>query len=318
MIRLMFFLLLAIALRCSVASAEERLFEVYRIAKACAGDVEKLCAGVRPGDGRIKACVKEKVSQLSPACLETLLSAAVSDKEPSLKLNPGLTPGLQVHTPNARNYAYCEIAPIIETSHGIFAQFYNTTGTIGPSGGCPAAAFAAIDAKKLGERLSTKIVYMNPTPQSARRHWVMDENWVFAAGETVDFDGVAATWMASMSPPMLLSTIAAPMTPVEIHRQSKYLYRKGSQVFLMRTPDGKAYVMQSYATEVDKSLTFEQLPQLGAKLKLPAGWSFEAKTLTEDLTIDPRNANGVAHIIRDSLHNVYEGCGFDAACNYVP
>jgi hypothetical protein len=43
-----------------------------------------------------------------------------------------------------------------------------------------------------------------------------------------------------------------------------------------------------------------------------------AKTLTRELTIDPRKANGVAHIVRDGLHNVYEGCGFDKACNYVP
>lgn len=68
-----------------------------------------------------------------------------------------------------------------------------------------------------------------------------------------------------------------------------------------------------------KDLTFEQLPQLGSKLKnLPKGWKFETKVLTKDLTIDPRKAKGVAHIIRDELHDVYEGCGFDAACNYVP
>ena len=42
------------------------------------------------------------------------------------------------------------------------------------------------------------------------------------------------------------------------------------------------------------------------------------KKLMKDLTIDPRNANGVAHIVRDDHHNVYEGCGFDNACNYVP
>ncbi len=76
--------------------------------------------------------------------------------------------------------------------------------------------------------------------------------------------------------------------------------------------------MQSYATEVDKNLTINNLPQLATKLKLPDGWAFETKTLEKDLTIDPRKAEGVAHIIRDDLHNVYEGCGFDAACDYVP
>ena len=90
-------------------------------------------------------------------------------------------------------------------------------------------------------------------------------------------------------------------------------------IFVMRPPGGKvAYVMQSYATEVDPSLSFDRLAQLGTALKLPEGWSFEAKPLGQDLTIDPRNAGGVAHIVRDELHNVYEGCGFDTDCNFVP
>jgi hypothetical protein len=146
----------------------------------------------------------------------------------------------------------------------------------------------------------------------------MNEMWCFKAGETVDFLGVAATWMAAMSPEDMKGVSGKNYTPGEIHRESKYLYAKGSTVFLIRTPEGKAWVMQSYATEVDKDLTFARLPQLGSKLKLPSGWKFEAKLLTKALTVDPRNAQGVAHIIRDDLHNVYEGCGFDAACSYVP
>jgi len=76
--------------------------------------------------------------------------------------------------------------------------------------------------------------------------------------------------------------------------------------------------MQSYATEVDKDLSFDQLSNLASKLSLPEGFKFEVKTLTKDLTIDPRKADGLAHIVRDNLHDVYEGCGFDAACNYTP
>jgi hypothetical protein len=61
------------------------------------------------------------------------------------------------------------------------------------------------------------------------------------------------------------------------------------------------------------------LPELGAKLKgLPKDWAFEVKTLDRDLTVEPGSVEGVARIVRDELHDVYEGCGFDAACNYVP
>jgi outer membrane protein OmpA-like peptidoglycan-associated protein len=45
------------------------------IVRACAGDVDRLCPGVPPGHGRIKACMKEHISQLSAPCFDTLLAA---------------------------------------------------------------------------------------------------------------------------------------------------------------------------------------------------------------------------------------------------
>lgn len=46
-----------------------------QIARACSGDVDRLCPGVPPGGGRIKACMKAHVSQLSAPCFDTLMSA---------------------------------------------------------------------------------------------------------------------------------------------------------------------------------------------------------------------------------------------------
>lgn len=36
--------------------------------EACKADVEKLCPGVQPGEGRIAACLKDKRRQLSDGC----------------------------------------------------------------------------------------------------------------------------------------------------------------------------------------------------------------------------------------------------------
>jgi hypothetical protein len=36
--------------------------------KACEGDVNKLCKGVQPGEGRIIKCLKEHEKELSPDC----------------------------------------------------------------------------------------------------------------------------------------------------------------------------------------------------------------------------------------------------------
>jgi hypothetical protein len=39
---------------------------------ACRADVERLCAGVKPGGGRIRECFKAHRSEISPACRAAL------------------------------------------------------------------------------------------------------------------------------------------------------------------------------------------------------------------------------------------------------
>ena len=39
---------------------------------ACKGDTEKLCKGVKPGQGRIVKCLKQHEDELSPACKDTM------------------------------------------------------------------------------------------------------------------------------------------------------------------------------------------------------------------------------------------------------
>ena len=52
------------------------------IARACAGDIDRLCPGVPPGEGRIKACMKAHIMELSAPCFDTLLGAVASEREP--------------------------------------------------------------------------------------------------------------------------------------------------------------------------------------------------------------------------------------------
>jgi Cysteine rich repeat len=48
--------------------------------KACAGDVKSLCAGVQPGEGRVKACIKSHVGDVSAPCQAVLVKAAAISK----------------------------------------------------------------------------------------------------------------------------------------------------------------------------------------------------------------------------------------------
>jgi hypothetical protein len=44
-------------------------------AKACKPDIAQFCGNVAPGGGRIKACMKEHLPQLSEPCKEALFQA---------------------------------------------------------------------------------------------------------------------------------------------------------------------------------------------------------------------------------------------------
>jgi len=246
------------------------------------------------------------------ALVLSTLTATASAQE--IKLQPGLIAGKQVYLIKLSDSAYCEIAVVFDTPPHALAQLYNTTGTTGPEGGCPASAFAAIDGGKLATALHAANVYLNPTPPVARRYWVMDELQVYRVGETVDFMGVEATWVGAVPAEQVRNAVSAPYAVVEAHLEWRFAYRKGSMAFFLHSPDHKTWVMQSYTTEVDAELNFEQLSELGGKLNLPPGWIFEAHHLSEGMAVDPRNAYGTAHLVRDDLHNVYIGCGFDTTC----
>jgi hypothetical protein len=55
--------------------AEERWDKDLGIIRACGSDVWSLCSGVLPDVGRVKACVQDKMGQLSKGCIDTLLEA---------------------------------------------------------------------------------------------------------------------------------------------------------------------------------------------------------------------------------------------------
>jgi len=251
--------------------------------------------------------------------------AATLDFAQDTKLKPGAIKGEVMSFTKARNYAFCEVyVGFGKVGPNTDLECYNSTGTTGPDSGCPAKTFASLDPKKVAEPLGASFVFLNPNKPSARKWWVVDELYVYAAGETYDFSGIKATWMAKMSVAGLEAAGKAAQTPYEPltnTQLSKWVFKKGKQVFLLRAPGGKVYIMQAFTNIEDPSITYEQLPQLGGRMqKLPAGWKYEVKTLDRDLAFDVRKATpaGLKHLTLDEFGNVYLGCGFDSACNYLP
>ncbi|MGH8065163.1 MAG: hypothetical protein ACRERE_07950 [Candidatus Entotheonellia bacterium] len=106
------------------------------------------------------------------------------------------------------------------------------------------------------------------------------------------------------------ATISGSYFPGRIYRNNKFLFKKGSTVYLLDAPDGKVvFVMQSYTNHWDKTLTVDGLKNLGSKIELPPGWKFRVKTLDRDLTVAPPPPDRMALVMQDNLHNTYQGCG---------
>jgi len=69
---------------------------VAQAGKPCASDIKTLCAGIQPGEGRIKACIKPHLTNLSPTCEDRVLTAAVTAqvcKTDVTNLCAGIVPG---------------------------------------------------------------------------------------------------------------------------------------------------------------------------------------------------------------------------------
>jgi hypothetical protein len=216
--------------------------------------------------------------------------------------------GKDLHITDMRNMPFCEIEVL--AGFPPVVNFQNTTG----ASDCPPSKFDAINAKALAKQIRADRVFLNP-----RRHWTMDEAWLYNIGDTHDYDGVKATWMGSTRLWDFLKAARGEYKPFTTNRASKYLYQKGKPVYLLTPSDGKGvFVMQSWTDYIDKTMTADKVSDLGKILKLPKGWTFTVKTLDQDLTIAPPPPDYTAHSLVDNLKNVYAGCGFDTACSYTP
>ena len=226
-----------------------------------------------------------------------------------------VVPGKQVHIADMKGkYAFCEIWLATGTTkeNAVFS-IWNTTG-----GECPADKVAALEADNgasIKASSGADAVFVNPL-----RWWAFDEIWAYKVGDKRDFGGVIGYWMAVVPVEAALKgTMQGHYHPGQIHRTNKMLFNKGATVYLLDMPDGKVLVQQSYTNHVLKDLTFENRKDLGSKFKeLPPGWKFRVKVLDRDLTISPPAPDQMAWVTMDEFMNVYEGCGYDTACNYTP
>ncbi|WP_127088700.1 hypothetical protein [Aquabacter cavernae] len=195
-----------------------------------------------------------------------------------------------------RDARYCEILPVTLTLSGLKAEVYNTIGY----DDCPQAAWSALSEKALRKQFGAVTVILN-----GPRHFLMDKiipKGATAAGKVITFDGITLESRAELSL-SLFELLEKPYGEHIVDRETVYRFDAGKPTFRLTAPDGAVYVMQSYAQMVDPALTYETLPGLGAKLKLPSGWRYDTVTPETDLLL---HAEGKAVVIQDDLKNTYQ------------
>lgn len=224
-----------------------------------------------------------------------------------------LIPGKEIDA-TGPNYEFCEVAPIYGTSmENAVADFYNPTGI----DHCSPEPFAQIekDKEKIIKEMGAREVFLNPS-----RHWTWDELWVYQVGDERQFGPVKMAYMGVVPVEVMKKGVGkGHYHPGQINRSNKYLFKTGTTVYLLDMPDGKVLVMQSWTSYVNKGETADKLKDLGSQFKqLPPGWKFRTKVLDRDLTVEPPAPNHLAWVTQGEFQNTYQGCGYDAACNYVP
>ena len=188
---------------------------------------------------------------------------------------------------------YGEVLLVRMTDAGPQATVYNTFGL----NDCPADLWDALDAEAIARDNGAAAALLN-----GPRYWLMSSIAKTAPAEQPRkvFGGLDMIEQATVA---LSSNNPAPYTENLVDRRAVFTFDAGCPVFELVDDQGRRWVMQTYSQVVDKTLTLEDLPGLGGRLRLPEGWHYETRTLTEPLTVD--TSERTAHVLQDELTNSY-------------
>ncbi|HVX34781.1 MAG TPA: hypothetical protein VHC71_01020 [Hyphomicrobium sp.] len=236
------------------------------------------------------------MSRIAPAACAAILAATLAR---AALAAPGDAPQKANVPAELRNVRYCEILTMTRHRLAFDIKVYNTLG----QNFCPEDQWRKLDAKALAKELNVSRVNLN-----GPRYWTIDAikaSGETAAGETRDFGGIAMTRRATLRL-RLWQAKQGGYRVNTIRRNTAYLFKAGKPVYELVSPKGDVYMMQSYSQIVDPKLSIDDLPNLGARLKLPKGWKFQTRVLDADYTL---KAEGTAYLVQDDLFNSYQRRG---------
>lgn len=191
-----------------------------------------------------------------------------------------------------------EIIPVFKDKAKLYVEVYNSV----TCNELPKELWEKLDAEKMTEAYSAKTVILN-----GPRYWLinkMEGRGETKKGKVVNFNGIEMRLVATLNSNIFSGTVGDKLyTDNEVKRETTYHYYKDNMVYELTSPKGEVYRMQSYTQMKDPTLTIEQLENLGERLDLPEGWSYNAKILKQNSAMA---ANGIAYVINDELGNSYQ------------
>jgi hypothetical protein len=241
--------------------------------------------------GRLRSCATMIGAMLLAGACSSSSSTTTAPTQTSSPTTTVDAANLVIH-----GERYCEVLAITKLAPAV-ADVYNSF----PMNRCPQDQWGALDTKAIAKQLSVPLAVLN-----GPRFWLMDhiEQSAKDAVEPTraDFGGIEMVKRATVEIGSLVEN-AKPYTIHEVNRAARFSYEKGSTVFELYATDGSVFVMQSYSTQKDSTLTEATLGRLGDKLALPQGWTFGSRVLDSLLVVDTRSRP--ARVLQDELGNSY-------------
>jgi hypothetical protein len=248
---------------------------------------------------------------LAPAIIIALAPACASDGEPRAEATdvavsssiaeadgePTSTTRVnRQERTDLRGARYCELMLVSEGDEGFEGAVYSTMGL----NECPQEQWEALDLADIANERGALLALRN-----GPRHLTLDSVSIVLADEParMTFGEIEMVEVALVN---IGDELTAWPTYSErgVVRDTVFSFNRGSEVYELVNPAGTRYVMQSRSLIVDPTLTEAELPNLGNRLKLPDGWTFEVRTLEEDL--DVLDTDGIATVVQDELLNTYQ------------
>ncbi len=194
---------------------------------------------------------------------------------------------------SVRGDRYCEVLLASLEGESVEARVWGTQGL----NDCPEAAWASVDARAIAAEFEVTAAVLN-----GPRYWVLDAfSGEVPEGSPRLFGTLEMRQLAALT--LERTTMSSmPYVTRTVRRDAVFEFHAGSEIYELLAPDGAVYVMQSYAQIVDTSLSERDLPGLGARLTLPEGWQYRARTLTSPLVV---RTPGEATVVQDELQNTY-------------